>query len=103
MPWGLTTRRLTASLCAQAVDGNMVAMDQLRCQVNDLEKIKFVTLDRAARLEGEVEPRRAEVAKLSSDRQVQDEELNRTLHRVESLLQQLKDKESHISCVQGDG
>ena len=82
----------------QAVDGNMLTLDEMRNSIIELDKNKFVLQDRTKRLEDEVQPRRLEVIKLSNDRRAQDEELTRTLCRVDTLTKSIADKDACIKC-----
>jgi chromosome segregation ATPase len=75
------------------------ALQDVRSRVAHLETVELVMSDRAQRYEQEVGPRRAEVAHLTSQRAVQDQELARCLRLVASLKIEAGKKDAYIKCA----
>jgi predicted nucleic acid-binding Zn-ribbon protein len=78
--------------------GDQTVIEGLKGKIAHLETAAFVMGDRAKRFEEEVEPRRQEVAHLTSQRLHQDRELGRTLRMVNSLKHAVTNKGEQVEC-----
>jgi hypothetical protein len=84
---------------ASLADMSTFALDDMKGKIRELETVGFVMTDRANRFSEEVKPRREEVARLTEQRSLQDQDLARSLRLVDSLKMTVQQKETIVRCA----